>query len=94
MPGSNHMKQLDIIALGIMAGALYLICAFSGLWWMIGTKPIIAAFSILFALAIAFERGYKGYWHSGYRMIFLFIFLLPTLLGLIGFAYGFSVISL
>ena len=87
------MKQMDALALAVMAGVLYISCAIAGLWWRTGTKPLVAVFILAFAIAVATERGYKGYWRIGFKKTFLFVYALPIILGLVGFLYGTLVIS-
>jgi hypothetical protein len=85
------MKMLDILALMITTAILYIACVMSGLWWVLGRSPLISGYAMLFAFAIAYERGYKCYWRNGNKKIFLFVYAIPLIFGLLGFAYGFYV---
>ncbi len=72
-----------------MGAALYIGCAIAGLWWQSGMNTLVAGFVLIFAVAIAYERGYKGYWRAGRKSVFVAVFALPLLLGSILFGYGF-----
>jgi hypothetical protein len=82
-------KQFNSLALWLAAGMNYSFCAWGGLWWLFNTKPMFAAYIILWLFAVAYERGYKEYLLLGYNKAFLLVYILPFLLGLIGLCYGF-----
>lgn len=84
-----------IFAYGFFPVLIWAFCLNAAFWWSNAWSPGVSpkrAFGavalLLLAMASAYDRGYKKWFKYGEKKYFYFVYVLPIVLGVIGFLYG------